>query len=41
MVTKRPDAPDAVETARPMDIPQDAFLDRGSEYYRHCFARLD
>lgn len=41
VVTKRPDAPDAVEAAHPVDIPQDAFLDRGSEYYRHCFARLD
>lgn len=41
VVTKGDGPPASVERVDVMAIPQDAFLDRGSDYYRHCFARIE
>lgn len=41
VVTRGGAAPVDIDAVDVMAIPQDAFLDRGSDYYRHCFARID
>lgn len=41
VVTKGGEAPADIEAVDVIAIPQDAFLDRSSDYYRHCFARID